>query len=350
MSCHYHHPPPYPPFFGPPVFPAPLPPSPHMNDLTTLIPLRGFVASTLAFRRPVTDFATFHDLFLAAYHSFTNDPTEYHLHLHFRRGADVQCSKDELLEKEDWESGEYFIGGTIEAFAHFMEKAGDRAKDPVSAKSYTNQPWYPGGSKIPSTTTSWRRGQRQDPDATTVYALGMPSERQYFSAPFVFIRSPQGSSKGKQAQSRSTETWGGFEFPESDRPAPSGEAPEELLALFDESRRSAPAQVENSVPFRNMALAETARLAPAQTHVPTEHREVEDGESSDDRMSSPEFTYASVVLKKEPEIEPSSSLELTRAPETNEQEMDGRTSEGLFVSEESARGRSDESDGSFVSE
>lgn len=134
MSPHHQYYPPYPPFLAP----RPHPPNNDLNDLTTLIALRDFVSGALAFRRPVIDFPTFQSLFLAAYAAWQNYPDDYRLHLHFRRGVD--CSRNELLEREDWENGEYFIVGCVEVFAHFMEKMDDEgAPVPARYESYDSQ-------------------------------------------------------------------------------------------------------------------------------------------------------------------------------------------------------------------
>jgi hypothetical protein len=47
-----------------------------MNDLTTIICIRGYVTGAVAFRRPAADFPTFDDILSASYLAFGNDPEE----------------------------------------------------------------------------------------------------------------------------------------------------------------------------------------------------------------------------------------------------------------------------------
>jgi hypothetical protein len=203
-----------------------------------------------------------------------------------------------LLEKEDWECGEYFIGGTIEVFAHFMERIEGHRRESVATGHLVRG----GGGGV----------RRMNPDATTAYSLCMPTERQYFSRAFVFIPEMRVSTKGKLAQAGIAECWPGFDFS-------AGVAPKVHITSVDGSLRLA---------------------------APTGRQEARDSEEeSDDRMSSPEFEYASAVVMKGLEEQKDSFHGSVGALDVNEQEMDTAL-EGL----ESERTRSEESEGLFVSE
>lgn len=289
---------------------------PPTNDSTTLIALRGFVSGQLAFRRRVTDFPTFDHIFLAAYEAWRNDPDEYHLHLHFCRGPGAQCSHEDLLERISWESGAYFIGGTISVFAHFAKKLQERPEQLVRSVRAGQSQRDSRPANGPTRTV-----RRQNPDATTAYSLCQPTERQYFSAPFVFIPCPGVAPRLQLFPARIAERWPGFSFQEDTTPTP-------------EKQASSPA-----VPrLRSTAAAPTvAPPVPAPNHMSTSlPLQVSDSDSSEDRMSSPEYGAA-----EEDGQEVKSQLEERSGDSVP------RATESLFVPE---RGASEESESLFVSE
>ena len=220
------------------------PPRPTTGDLTTIIGIRGFVTGRVGFRRPASEFPDFDDILRASYEVFENDPLEYRLHLHYQQGG--LCSREELLERAEWNRGEYFIGGSIEFFAHFMAKGSGPPRGGRSVSAVTPQPMFMGrpGSMAPpplpastrpqgyhpsqsaslmpypprgppnygprrapsqGVSVSTSAGQQSAPqrsrrglneDSTTVYSLSMPmpaehyGKKQYFSGPYVFIPYP----------------------------------------------------------------------------------------------------------------------------------------------------------------
>lgn len=244
------------------AYPTPLAPPP-INDLTTLIALHGFVSGQLAFRHSAQDFPTFDHIFLVAYEAWQNDPDDYHLHLHFCRGEGVQCSHADLLERAGWESGAYFIGGTISVFAHFAPKQQARPDQLVGSARAGISERHSG----PSTRTP----HRQDPDAITAYSLCQPIERQYFSASFVFIPCPGVAPRVQLFPVRFAERWNGFSFGQDSTPTQEEENP-------------TPAEPR----LRGIAAATTvAPLVPAPRTSPKP--QVSESESSDDRISSPKY-------------------------------------------------------------
>jgi hypothetical protein len=71
--------------------------------------------------------------------AFGNDAEEYRLHLHFRQGG--WCSRDELLERVEWDRGEYFVSGNVEFFAHFMRRdVGGEGNGPCRAAARAQSP------------------------------------------------------------------------------------------------------------------------------------------------------------------------------------------------------------------
>jgi hypothetical protein len=134
--------------------------------------------------------------------------------LHFRQGS--WCSRDELLERIEWDRGEYFVSGSVEFFAHFMRKhaggAGNgtgsaavtaKSPDSMAVRQVLALPVSGGCASV--TPGSASTGQQQAPqlfkrkineDSTTVFSLCMPIPGQrycttkYFSRPYIFIPYP----------------------------------------------------------------------------------------------------------------------------------------------------------------
>tara|TARA_R110002003_G_scaffold45_5_gene3498 strand:+ start:53032 stop:53652 length:621 start_codon:yes stop_codon:yes gene_type:complete len=193
-----------------------------MNNLTTTISIRGYVTGAVAFRRPAAAFPTFDDILSAAYLAFGNDAEEFRLHLHFRQGG--WCSKDELLERVEWDRGEYFVSGSVEFFAHFMRRdvggegngtrrvaATAKSPDSMAVEQVLALPVFEGrgpvtpGSALYSQPGHASTGQQQAPqlfkrkinqDSTTVFSLHMPipgkryGKTKYFSTPSIIIPNP----------------------------------------------------------------------------------------------------------------------------------------------------------------
>jgi hypothetical protein len=106
MSQNSFHPPPNQPFLPPSLPPI------RTNDLNTTISLHGFVSGVPAFRMSAANTPTFTALCFATYSAFQNEVEEYRLHFHFRQ--DVPCDERELLERDAWDAGKYFISGEID--------------------------------------------------------------------------------------------------------------------------------------------------------------------------------------------------------------------------------------------
>jgi hypothetical protein len=102
------------PFYPPPnlPFPSPIPPPIRTNDPNTTTSLHGFVSGVPAFRMSAANTPTFTALCFATYSAFQNEVEEYRLHFHFRQ--DVPCDERELLERDAWDAGKYFISGEID--------------------------------------------------------------------------------------------------------------------------------------------------------------------------------------------------------------------------------------------
>jgi hypothetical protein len=184
----------------------PVHPPIRTNDPNTIIALHGFISGVPAFRIPASNIPTFTALCVATYSAFQNEVEEYRLHFHFRQ--DVPCDERELLEREKWDAGAYFIGGSIDIYAHFMRRdnlggAGEmgvmiqrgvgvgRRSPPLSSLARFPLTSYSVGRGYSSRAGASTR--RMNLDSTTVYSLGMVMPNKwypgvkYFSAPYVFI-------------------------------------------------------------------------------------------------------------------------------------------------------------------
>jgi hypothetical protein len=209
----------------------------------------------------------------------------------------------------------YFIGGRIEVFAHFMEKETGMAR---GSGGGVRQPVRGGGGYGEKGDVAPPPPRRcQNPDATTAYSLCMPTGRQYFSAPFVFISCPGGAPRVQLFPARDAERWVGFRFLGEGR----GGQASSVSGSVDQSIKRGP----------EAALVEVAP-EPARNHLPAAaERQVDENESeSDDRMSSPEYG-----VKEDDE---------------EEQVPSRRDEESLFAPEQYVRRKSVESEGLFVSE
>ncbi|CAO2653549.1 Nn.00g029600.m01.CDS01 [Neocucurbitaria sp. VM-36] len=89
-----------------------------MADQTTMIGIRDFTTGQRAFRHPASELGTFDDLTHRTYAGFHRDAHRFRLHFHFQQNT--PCTSIQLLSKQEWDDGEYFIGGRIEFFAHFV--------------------------------------------------------------------------------------------------------------------------------------------------------------------------------------------------------------------------------------
>ncbi|KAH3947352.1 hypothetical protein HBI56_140980 [Parastagonospora nodorum] len=307
MSSRHHH------QHG--AYPAPLAPLP-INGPTTLIALRGFVSGQLAFRRSVTAFPTFDDIFLATYEAWQNDPDKYHLHLHFCQGEGVLCSREDLLERISWESGVYFIGGTISVFAHFAKRP-QAGPEPLAGRLRAGQSERDSGLAGEPTRTI----RRQNPDAKTAYSLCQPTERQYFSTPFVFISCPGLAPRVQLFPARIAERWPGFSF--------------EITTSITEKQASSPVEPK---PRSSAAASTVAPPIPAPIQMSNYLKpQVSNSDSSDDRISSPEYGVVEEDGDDEEEEQPA-ELGVDSVP---------RATESLLVAE---RGASEESESLFISE
>lgn len=91
-----------------------------MADPATTIGMRDFVTGHRVFRLAASEFDSFDDLVQRTYAKFRRQPREFTLHIHFQ--PETPCTLTELLNAEEWDAGEYFIGSGIEFFAHFVER------------------------------------------------------------------------------------------------------------------------------------------------------------------------------------------------------------------------------------
>ncbi|KAF1850552.1 uncharacterized protein K460DRAFT_350596 [Cucurbitaria berberidis CBS 394.84] len=91
-----------------------------MADLNTIIGIRDFTTKDRAFRLAASELRSFGDLVQRTYASFHRDARRVSLHFHFQQNT--PCSPLQLLNEEEWDAGEYFVGGRIEFFAHFAER------------------------------------------------------------------------------------------------------------------------------------------------------------------------------------------------------------------------------------
>jgi hypothetical protein len=249
------------------AYPAPLAPPP-INGPAALIALRGFVSGQLAFRRSITDFPTFDHIFLATYEAWQNDADEYHLHFHSRRGESVQCSHEDLLSRASWESGAYFIGGTISVFAHFAKRR-QAGPDQFSRRLRAGQSEKDSGPAGEPTRTI----RRQNLDAITAYSLGQPTERQHFSTPFVFISCPGLAPRVQLFPRRIAEKWPGFCF--------------ENTTSTTKKYASSPVEPK---PCHSAAASTVAPPIPVPVQVSSYlEPQVSNSDFSDDRISSPEY-------------------------------------------------------------
>lgn len=85
-----------------------------------MIGMRDFNTRQRAFRLPASELGTFDDLFQRTYASSRRNRDDSALHFHFHQNT--PCTPIQLLNERDWDDGEYFIGGRIEFFAHFVER------------------------------------------------------------------------------------------------------------------------------------------------------------------------------------------------------------------------------------
>lgn len=99
-----------------------------MTDQPTTIAMRDIVTRQRAFRLDASEFDSFDDLVQRTYAGFRRHPRDFMLHIHFR--PDTPCMPNQLLNAREWDAGEYFVGGRIEFFAHFVERgaAANRAE------------------------------------------------------------------------------------------------------------------------------------------------------------------------------------------------------------------------------
>jgi len=233
----YHQYPPGPPYLppgppppfphGPPPPQGPPPPPdrsesatpPIIPNYNTTIIVRGYESGAVGFRRPASDFPEYDDVLRATYAAFQNSPTEFRLHLHF--WPDTFCFPRDMLNRDEWNRGQYFVGGRIEFFAHFMRIDAGR---PMGGNSVRVDQPHPGmggrprgdmgppgppgsmGSGPPQSFMGYQYAPQRsrgglNPHSTTVYPLSMPipSERyggkRHYSATCVFIPYPGETSR-----------------------------------------------------------------------------------------------------------------------------------------------------------
>ncbi|KAI4916211.1 hypothetical protein J4E85_010299 [Alternaria conjuncta] len=89
--------------------------------ITTLIEVRDFAIGPDLYRRRASDLSDWDDLIEYTFNAFNRDERYFRLHFHFSR--ETHCIEDELLSKDDWNDGIYFVGARRLFFAHFVTRA-----------------------------------------------------------------------------------------------------------------------------------------------------------------------------------------------------------------------------------
>ncbi|KAI4663086.1 uncharacterized protein J4E79_004400 [Alternaria viburni] len=87
----------------------------------TLIEVRDFAIGPDLYRRRASDLSDWDDLIEYTFNAFNRDERYFRLHFHFSR--ETHCVEDELLTKEDWNDGIYFVGANRLFYAHFVTRA-----------------------------------------------------------------------------------------------------------------------------------------------------------------------------------------------------------------------------------
>ncbi|KAI8941763.1 hypothetical protein NX059_002966 [Plenodomus lindquistii] len=89
-------------------------------DYTTVVSLRDFNSNIRHLRVPAPQLGPYRNLLGQAFEAWDILDDDDHLEVHFHYRRDTPCLPGQLLDPEDWDAGEYFVGGGVEIFAHFV--------------------------------------------------------------------------------------------------------------------------------------------------------------------------------------------------------------------------------------